>query len=426
MSLYKLDKWAATAIVVANMVGTGVFTSLGFQLMDMDNAWSIAALWAMGGLIALCGAFTYAEIGSYLVKNGGEYHYLRELFHPSLGFVSGFVSVIVGFAAPIAAACVAFGKYLSYAYSFSFSHSVASLTILVLVGCVHLLSIKAGGIFQKYVTAIKLMVMLIFTASFFYPNANPSAFEWNTSAFFSHLVSPAFAVSLIYVSYAYSGWNAAAYVAAEIEKPQKNLSKAIVTGTILVMFFYILLNLCFLYSTPIRELKGNVEIGIISAKYIFGNTWGNIVGSLISLLLISTISSMIIAAPRVLSRVGEDYAVLSFLSKTNKYHSPYVALLLVVLMAAVLIVTASFEWLINFIGITLIFFTILTTSGIFILRKEKNYQPVYKTPLYPVVPVFFILMNIWILVYVAQKNMSALLASFFMIALGFIVYKLIK
>ncbi|GAB4202380.1 MAG: amino acid permease [Bacteroidia bacterium] len=426
MSLYKLDKWAATAIVVANMVGTGVFTSLGFQLMDIDNAWAIAALWITGGLIALCGAFTYAEIGSYLVKNGGEYHYLSELFHPSVGFVSGFVSVIIGFAAPIAAACVAFGKYLSYAYSFSFSHSVVSLIILILVGCVHLLSIRAGGIFQKYVTAIKLMVMLVFIASFFYPNANPSVFEYNASAFFSHLISPAFAVSLIYVSYAYSGWNAAAYVAAEIEEPQKNLSKAIVTGTILVMFFYILLNLCFLYSTPVCELKGKVEIGIISAKYIFGNTLGNIVGALISLLLVSTISSMIIAAPRVLSRMGEDYAVLSFLSKTNRYRSPYASLLLIVLMSGILIVTASFEWLINFIGVTLIVFTILTASGIFILRKKKNYQPVYKTPLYPIVPVFFILMNIWILLYVSQKNISALFASFITILLGFIIYKIIK
>ncbi len=426
MSSYKLDKWAATAIVVANMVGTGIFTSLGFQLVDIDNAWSITALWVIGGMMALCGAFTYAEIGSYLVKNGGEYHYLSELFHPSLGFISGFVSVIVGFAAPIAAACVAFGKYLSYTCFFPVSHSVPALMILILVGSVHLLSIKAGGTFQKYITGIKLMVMLIFVASFFYPNANPSAFEWNTSAFFSHLVSPAFAVSLIYVSYAYSGWNAAAYVAAEIEEPQKNLSKAIVTGTVLVMFFYLLLNLSFMYSTPIKELKGNVEIGIISAKYLFGNTGGNMVGSLISLLLISTISSMIIAAPRVLSRMGEDYAALSFLSKTNKYRSPYVALLLVILTAGILIVTASFEWLINFIGVTLIFFTILTASGIFILRKEKNYQPVYKTPLYPIVPLFFILMNIWILVYVSQKSVSALFASLFTMMLGFVIYKIIQ
>lgn len=426
MSSYKLDKWAATAIVVANMVGTGVFTSLGFQLMDIDNAWSITALWVIGGLIALCGAFTYAEIGSFLVKNGGEYHYLSEIFHPSVGFVSGFVSVIIGFAAPIAAACVAFGKYLSYTYSFPFSYQTLSLLILTLISSVHLLGIRIGGIFQKYVTIIKLILMLIFTMAFFYPNANPTAFEWNTSVFFSHLISPSFAISLIYVSYAYSGWNAAAYVAGEIEEPQKNLSRAVITGTAIVMFFYILLNMCFLYSTPIRQLKGNVEIGIISARYIFGNTAGNMIGTLISLLLISTISSMIITAPRVLSRMGEDYTLLSFLSKTNKYHSPHIALLSVSLIAAVLIITTSFEWLINFIGITLIFFTILTTSGIFILRKNKNYQPAYKTPLYPIVPLFFILMNIWILIYVGQKNISALFTSFLTIVLGFGIYKILK
>jgi APA family basic amino acid/polyamine antiporter len=124
--------------------------------------------------------------------------------------------------------------------------------------------------------------------------------------------------------------------------------------------------------------------------------------------------------------MGEDYAALSFLSKTNKYRSPYVALFLVILTAGILIVTASFEWLINFIGVTLIFFTILTASGIFILRKEKNYQPVYKTPLYPIVPLFFILMNIWILVYVSQKSVSALFASLFTMMLGFVIYKIIQ
>jgi len=209
MTFPKIDKWTATAVVVANMVGTGVFTSLGFQLLNIHNAWSIALLWVVGGIIALSGAFTYAEIGSYFIKNGGEYVYLNRLFHPALGFIAGFVSIIVGFAAPIAAACVAFGKYLSYTFfssseSFTYSRWLAIL-VLTLISSVHLLNIKVAGNFQKVVTLLKIVIMILFGWAFMKNNANPAAFEWDIKTIANTLVSPAFAVSLIYVSYAYSG-----------------------------------------------------------------------------------------------------------------------------------------------------------------------------------------------------------------------------
>lgn len=426
MTFQKIDKWTATAVVVANMVGTGVFTSLGFQLLNINNAWSIVLLWIVGGMIALSGAFTYAEIGSYFIKNGGEYVYLNRLFHPALGFIAGFVSIIVGFAAPIAAACVAFGKYLSYTLfssseSFTYSSWLA-IFVLTLISSVHLLNIKVAGNFQKVVTLLKIVIMILFGWAFMKNNANPAAFEWDIKTIANTLVSPAFAVSLIYVSYAYSGWNAAAYIADEIEKPEKNLALSIIIGTFIVLIFYVLLNLSFLYSTPIQELKGNVEVGIISAHFIFGQQIGNIIGLLISILLISTISSMMMAAPRVLASIGEDFQILSVFNQRNKYQSPYVSVLFIYCIAMLMILSSSFQWLINYIGITLIIFTTITALGIFILRKRKDYSPIFKMPFYPLPALIFIVLNGWILVYMSLKEFSVLIFSLMTIFVGWMVY----
>lgn len=426
MSFHKIDKWGAIAIVVANMVGTGVFTSLGFQLLDIQNAWSIMLLWIVGGFIALCGALTYAEIGTAMINNGGEYNYLQQLYHPSVGFVAGFISVIVGFAAPIAAACVAFGKYFSMAIFRDTSHSlIISLCALFVVSVIHLAGIRWGNIFQKNITLLKILIMLIFLMAFFIPNANPDIFHRHTQQIFSEVFSSAFAISLIYVSYAYSGWNASAYIAAEIDKPQKNLVFSLIAGTLVVTIFYVTLNMAFLYATPVEKIKGNVEVGIISAHFIFGKNIGSVIGLLISLLLISTISSMMIASPRVLSAMGEHYKLLSVFSKTNQFRSPYVAILLIAIISSIMIITSTFDWLINFIGITLILFTSLTALGIFILRQRKNYQPVFKVSLYPITPLFFILMNLWILIYVSMQNISALIISLIIILLGFILYSIV-
>lgn len=422
---FKIDKWTAIAIVIANMVGTGVFTSLGFQLINIQNGYSIALLWFIGGITALSGAFTYAEIGSFFTQNGGEYNYLSRLFHPAIGFVAGFVSIIIGFAAPISAASVAFSKYFSYTFLFSSSaqyDTIIALLVLMSISVIHLFSIKWRNYFQKYITLIKVFIMSSFLVAFFHPNVNPTHFQWHFHQITSDIFSSAFAVSLIYVSYAYSGWNAAAYVSAEIDNPQRNLSRALVIGTAVVMFFYVVLNVSFMYSTPIEYLVGKVEVGVISAQFIFGRMIGDVIGMLISILLISTISSMLIAAPGVLSGMADDYPLLSVFKKRNRFQSPYIALITIVGISVVLILTSSFEWLINFVGITLIIFTTLTSIGLFILRLQKDYCPVFKAPLYPFTSLFFILMNLWILIYVSLNQPSALLVSLSIMVVGFIIY----
>ncbi len=421
----KIDVWAAIALVVANMVGTGVFTSLGFQLISIQNGWSVITLWVVGGIIALFGALCYAEIGSYLTKNGGEYNYLSKLYHPSIGFVAGWTSIIVGFSAPIAAAAVAFSKYLNASFHIE-NEKLISCLIIILLTTIHLFSIHFGAKFQKIITLVKVLLLLIFIYAWKYPGANTELFGFNFSIISKELISPVFAISLIYVSYAYSGWNAAAYVAGEIENPQKNISKALITGTFIVMIIYIFLNASFLYATPINLLKGNVEVGVISAKYIFGTVIGEMIGLIISILLISTISSMLMTAPRVAASIGETYHVFSIFSRKNKFGTPYLSVLLISVLSIIMALTSSFEWLINYIGLTLILFTLLTTIGLFILRKNKNYRPIFKVPFYPIVPILFIAMNIWIMYFVIQSQTNAAYMSLITLAVGFLVYFLIS
>jgi len=418
--------WTATFMVIANMVGTGIFTSLGFQLTDIHNAFSIAILWIAGGIISLCGAFTYAEIASYIAESGGEYTFLGRIIHPALGFSAGIVSVIIGFSAPIAASCMAFGKYIAYSSGMTSPDNASTsiaLALLIFMTIIHLAGMKVGALFQNYTTSLKVLIMILFVVGFMGVCANPHAFTIDLTTIFNEVFSPSFAVSLIYVSYSYSGWNAAAYVAGEIDHPQKKIAPALISGTLIVTILYVMINMVFLYSSPIDALKGNVEVGVISAKYIFGDKWGSLIGYVIAFFLVSAVSSMFIAGPHVLFVMSKDHPILAFANKKSKSGVPYVALLIMSSLATIMILTSSFEWLINFAGITLIVFSTLTVASLFLLRRKPEYKPQFRTPLYPLPPLFFISMNIWILVYVSLYQTSAAISSLTIIICSLLIYR---
>jgi len=281
----------AAAVIIANMVGTGVFTSLGFQLVDIQSVFAIMMLWIIGGVASLCGAATYAELGAALPRSGGEYNFLGRIYHPVAGFISGWVSAVIGFAAPIAAVALAFGKYSTAALPGEYAPwagKALACGLVILVTLVHGRNRKASGQFQFSFTAVKVILILTFCLAVFAFTSNPQpispmpqAGDWDV------MTSAAFGVSLIYVAYAYTGWNAAVYISGELENPQKDLPRILIFGTGLVMLLYVLLNYVFLYAAPMAEMEGQVEIGYIAAKGIFGETGARIAGGMLSLLLIS-------------------------------------------------------------------------------------------------------------------------------------------
>jgi len=418
----KIGFATAISLVIANMIGTGVFTSLGFQVLDIESGFAIMMLWIVGGILSLCGALTYGEIGSAFPQSGGEYNYLSKLYHPSVGFLSGWVSVTVGFAAPVAAASTALGLYVNKIYG-SVNPQILAVSVILLLTIVHSINLKLGSAVQRAFTLIKVVIIVMFVGFGLFHHPEHSVSFSPTSESFSQMMSSAFAVSLVFVTYAYSGWNAAAYIAGDLREPQKNLPKALIWGTLIVMVIYTALNFIFLYSVPINELKGVVEVGYLSANKIFGSDLGRFMSLVIALLLVSTVSAMILAGPRVMHAMGNDIRQLKIFSTSNKNNVPYVAVIFQSVISIVLVLTSSFESLITYVGFTLNLFTFLTVFGIFILRaKHKEIQTAYKTPLYPIPPILFLLISGWILFFIFKNKTMESLFGLGTVAFGFLVY----
>lgn len=402
---YKFGFITASAFVIANMIGTGVFTSLGFLLLGTTNFVTIMLLWLFGGVIALCGALAYGELGAVMPRSGGEYHYLREIYHPIVGFMSGWASLIVGFAAPVALACMALARYLYMVYPV-FSPTVIALVMLILITSLHAYDVKTGGVVQRYFTFFKILIILLFiVCGLFVPEQHQDISTSFSDFSLDEIFSVGFAVSLVWVYYSYSGWNASAYMAGEIKNPQKNIPQSLLFSTLIVTVLYVLLNAVFLLCAPVSELTGQVEIGFIAAQYIFGDNVGNVVAILIALLLVSSISSMVFLAPRVSQVMGEDTYILRPLSRRSKKGTPHVAIWVQFSISFLLIITNSFEVVTKYTGITLSFFALLAVAGIFVHRKRYPDVPrPYKTWGYPVTPCVFIILISWSIVYLIVED----------------------
>ncbi len=396
-SNYQISPLTGTAIVVANMVGTGVFTSLGFQVMSIQSGFALLMLWAVGGLIALCGAVSYAELAAALPRSGGEYHYLSRIYHPALGFLSGWVSATVGFAAPTALAALALAKYAQSVWP-SLNSTALSMGVVLLLTLVHGTSRRAGSRLQVVVTALKVAVLVVFIGAGLLAGAAPPLQFAPSPAGWQAVLSPAFAVALVYVSYAYSGWNAAVYLTGEISQPQRNLSRILLSGTAVVLFLYVGLNYIFLRAAPLVALQGQLEVGYVAASALFGPAAGRLMGAIIAALLVSTISSMIFAGPRIVQTMGEDLPALRFLAPRSAAGIPVRALALQTVLTLLFILKQDFSAIMVYAGFVLNLFTFLTVLGVFILRwREPQLPRPYRAWGYPLTPLLFLALSAWTL-----------------------------
>ena len=296
------------------MIGTGVFTSLGYQLVDIQSIFPLLMLWVVGGVVALCGALTYGELGAALPRSGGEYHLLSRIVHPAIGFAGGFISATVGFTAPAVLAAMALGSYFTAVFT-DFDPNRIALVAILLFHALHMFSIRWGTVFQDASTAIKIILILIFIIFGFMIDTPQNISVLPVTGDGQLLFSSGFAVSLVWVSYAYTGWNSAIYISGEIINPKQNIPWSMLLGTVFVMTLYILLNYIFLFTTPIDGMAGQVEIGYISGMKIFGETGAKIIGMGIVILLLSTVSSYVFIGPRIMQVMGEDHNFIHFLSK---------------------------------------------------------------------------------------------------------------
>jgi len=412
----------ASSIVIANIIGTGIFTSLGFQLADIQSGFPLLMLWVIGGIAALCGALCYGELSAALPRSGGEYHFLSQIYHPALGFMAGFVSATVGFAAPIALAGMAFGTYFRGVFDFG-APVLLSFAIVWAVALFHLGNLRLGGVFQNLWTIVKLLLIgALITAGFIVEPKQGITF-WPQAGDTMSIFSGAFAVALVYVMYSYSGWNASSYIIGEVKRPEKNVPRSLLAGTFIVIAAYVVLNAVFLATTPQQEMRGQIEVGLIAGKHIFGANGGRLVGAVICLGLVSTVSSMTWIGPRVTMSMGEDHWLLRLLGRKNKHGVPTNAIVLQLLIVNLLLLTQSFADVVRYTQFSLLICSLLAVIGVIVLRftHPKITRP-YRVWVYPLPPIVFSVITIWMMIYLLRSHAVESLAGVATALLGLLLY----
>lgn len=429
MSTKKYTRRVATNMVVANMIGTGIFTSLGYQVADsgIPDPFAIMVIWLLGGVIALCGATVYAEVASSIGKSGGEYAILSKMYHPLLGFISGWISIVVGFSAAIASLAIAAGSYflpvLGLKAEDSFGgippQNLIAVFFVLAVALVQWQGVRIGSVFQNMMTYVKLALIIVFIALPFVFHGSyeasgisfmPDHDSWDT------IFSLPFAGSLVWVMFAYSGWNASVYIVGSLENPKKDLPFSLIAGTLLVSVIYLALNSVFMYVATFEELAFQVDLGNVVSVKILGTSFGLIFSVVFSLALISGISAMFIAGPRVAQEIGRDYSLFKELGQESTSGAPKRAIAVIALLSVSLIFLLNFSDLIEYIGVTLSVFSFLTVASVFILRRNKNDHPdAVRSFAYPIAPLVFMSFTCWMIWYFVQ--MKPLVIAWFLISI---------
>ena len=431
-----------TAIVVANMIGAGIFGITGFLAGDLGKPWLVLGIWLAGALVALAGCLCYAELAINLPRSGGEYVYVREAWGPAWGFLSGWISFFAGFAAPIAAAALLFAEYLAHFFPTLSPRAGAGLVsarwihigngqllavgVVALFAGVNIVGVRFAGRIQNILTGLKIGILAAFLAlAFLVGKGSVSHFSTAAVRTSQHTVAAQFAVSLIFVMFAYSGWNAATYVAEEMKSPERTLPASLVAGTLIVTFFYLALNAAFIYALPLEAMKGVERIGATAAEALFGGGGGEFFSAVMSMGLLSTVSAMVIVGPRVYYAMAQDGCFFGGAARVNpRWGTPVGAIIWQSLATAAMILTGTFESLLYYIGFALVLFAALAVAGMVRLRKRSGWKRLGAVSSgYPLAPMVFLGASAWMLCYTIALRPKESILGLLTMAVGLLVYR---
>ncbi|MFV0233035.1 amino acid permease [Empedobacter falsenii] len=418
MAHSKIGWKTAAALVISNMIGTGVFTSLGYQISDLKNTTSILLLWSIGGILALMGAFIYSELASKFKQSGGDYIYLSRTFHPLFGYLSSWISLFVGFSAPISLAALAMGKYLNI-FGFDLGKEFAIAMILI-VAIFQSFSLNLSSKFQNIFTILKVVFIIFLIAIGFYytPEIQPNAILFDSS-WKGELLLPAFATSLVYVTFAYTGWNSASYIVEEINQPKKNLPKALFIGVVFVTISYVLLNYVFLKHASAAALSGQENVANISFANLLGNNvkW---VSCFIALQLIATISGYLWIGSRLTQATARENKLWSFMAKENKNRIPVRAIWVHTAISILLIFSGDFEVIFTYTSFVLQILATLAVCTAFFIKQDE--LTIIKSKFFYVLPALFLAFSLYICYFVLMQKPKESLFGLGIIALGIILF----
>ncbi len=422
----KIGPLTATMLVVASMVGTGIFTTTGYLVGDIGSGPAVLACWLLGGLLALAGALAYGELAAAIPENGGEYLLLSRIYHPSIGFVAGWISMVVGFSAPIAAAALAFSSYLGAVWP-GLPQLPVSLGLIVLLSGVHCLRLELGAGFQDIFTIGKTVLILAFIVGGLWVGSPARCLDPGVVPMGQALMSSGFAVGLIYVSFAYQGWNASLYIAGELKQPGRWLPLSLLLGTGLVTLLYLGLNVVFLAATPAAAIAGQLEVGHIAATALFGAGAARVLSVIIALGLVSTVGAYIMTGPRVYEAMGQRSPGLRFVTGRAAGGGPVRSILLQGVVAVVMVLSASFDALLSYTGFTLAAAAGLTVAGVVVLRvREPDLERPYRCWGYPLTPALFIVLMLWMMGHTVLERPTVTIAGAATVGAGFLLWWLLE
>lgn len=422
----------ATAIVVANMIGSGIFVTTGIVAANVPGPGWVLLCWIIGGVIAISGALCYAELSTRMPEVGGEYVYLKKIYHPALGFLTGWTSLIVGFSAPIASAALAFAEYIFAGIDIPLSENIIvpkktmAVGIILIFTLIHYLGVRLGSRVQNVLTAVKIVIVLgLASAGLFIGAGAGSIMAFKTDVPFNAV---SFGTAVMLVMFAYSGWNASSYIAGELKNPKKNLPVSLLGGTIIVILLYLAINLFILHALPYAELKGTIAVVEAASVKAFGNWMGKVLSLLVGVALLSSLSAFIMIGPRVYYAMARDKLFLPFAARLHpQYRVPGRSIIIQGIIATFMALVSSIEQLLAYIVFALNIFPWLAVAGLFIARKRRiGEKSAVKVKLFPFIPIFFLSASLilMILMYIGRPIEST--AAVVTVALGIPAYFLWK
>jgi APA family basic amino acid/polyamine antiporter len=402
----RLGLFPVVNIVVANVIGAGIFTTTGYLMGYLGNAWLMLILWVVGGLIALCGALSYGELGANYPEAGGEYTFISKLIHPLPGFLSGWLSLIVGFSAPIAASAIGFSKYFIWAFpqiqtgliSPDVLSKILAILIILTFTFIHYRGIILGAKIQNWLTILKVILVVgLIIAGFTIGKGSFDNLTGNTMFSSEFKGWKTVGLSLLFIMFAYSGWNAATYIGSEIKNPAKIIPRSLLISTGIIVVLYVLLNLFFVYAIPSEKMIDEPEIGGLAAGLAFGRTAEAVISLLISFALFSSLSSSIIVGPRVYYSMAKQGYFFQFAAKIHpRFGVPSASVLLQGSLAVIMVLSGTFEQILIYMGFSLGIFPIIAV--LCVLKIRQSGKTVLKMPGYPFVQIVFISAGILMLV----------------------------
>lgn len=440
--LRQLGIVSATALVVSNMIGFGIFTTSGFLAGDLGAPLPVLLIWVVGAVCALAGAFCYSELGINFPSSGGEYVYLTRAYGPTWGFMTGWVSFFAGFSAPIAAAALAFSDYVGYFFPaakqenalYTIGSGAWSLKLggAQLVACALIAFFTLANFFgvrriarlQNVLTLTKVVVLVTFIGlALFAGTGSWDHFSEPATRTSTSPLPAQFVVSLFFIYASYSGWNAATYVAEELKQPSRTLPIALAVGTALVAILYVALNVVFIYATPLETMKGVVAVGSLAASHLFGPQVAGIFSALMALSLMSTVNAMVTIGPRVYYAMAKNGAFLAGAAKVSRrWHTPVIAITCQG-VCAMLITATSFQDLLLYIGFTLNISAVMSVASLFIFRRQKGWQKLPQVSFaWPLAPALFLVVGIWMIIFGMTMKPAMSLAAILTVATGALVY----